>query len=75
MNYPGYNSSEKLHRFSAWIEDDQVLVDEDEIRQWVIDNPQPYNRESYQGLYKDIHGAPEEPYTQYIQHLAEHGLS
>jgi len=70
-----YNSSEKLHRFNAWIEDDEVLVDEDEINQWVIDNPQPYNRESYQGLYKDIHGSPEEPHTQYIQHLAEHGLS
>lgn len=70
-----YNSSEKLHRFNAWIEDGQVWVDEDEIRNWTIDNPQPYDRESYQGLYKDIHGAVEEPHTQYIQHLAEHGLS
>ncbi|MES9851740.1 MAG: glutamate synthase-related protein [Candidatus Thiodiazotropha sp. L084R] len=70
-----YNSSEKLHRFNAWIEDGQVWVDEDEIRDWTNDNPQPYNREAYQGLYKDIHGAPEEPHTQYIQHLAEHGLS
>lgn len=70
-----YNSSEKLHRFTAWIEDDEVLVDEDEISQWAINNPQPYNRESYQGLYKDIHGSPDEPHTQYIQHLAEHGLS
>ena len=70
-----YNSSEKLHRFNAWIEDDNVLVDEDEISQWASENPQPYDRESYQGLYKDIHGAPEEPHTQYIQHLADHGLS
>lgn len=70
-----YNSSEKLHRFNAWIEDDQVFVDEDEINNWLIDNPQPYNRDAYQGLYKDIHGAPEEPHTQYIQHLTEHGLS
>ena len=70
-----YNSSEKLHRFTAWIEDGQVWVDEDEIRAWTKDNPQPYNREAYQGLYQDIHGAPEEPHTKYIQHLAEHGLS
>jgi len=70
-----YNSSEKLHRFNAWIENDEVFVDEDEISQWTKDNPQPYDRESYQGLYKDIHGAEEEPHTQYIQHLAEHGLS
>ena len=70
-----YNPSEKLHRFSAWVEDDRVWVDEDEIQAWAIDNPQPYDRDAYQGLYKDIHGAPEEPHTQYIQHLAEHGLS
>lgn len=70
-----YNPAEKLKRFNSWIEDDKVWVDEDEIRTWALDNPQPYNREAYQGLYKDIHGAPEEPHTNYIQHLAEHGLS
>jgi len=70
-----YNSSEKLHRFNAWLEDDKVWVDEEEIKAWAVDNPQPYNRDAYQGLYKDIHGIPEEPHTQYIQHLAEHGLS
>ncbi|MCG7967375.1 MAG: glutamate synthase-related protein [Candidatus Thiodiazotropha taylori] len=70
-----YNPSEKLHRFNAWVEAGQVWVDEDEIREWMQTNPQPYNREAYQGLYQDIHGAPEEPHTKYIQHLAEHGLS
>lgn len=70
-----YNSSEKLQHFNAWIEDDKVWVDEDEIKRWEIDNPQPYNRDAYQGLYQDVHGAPEEPHTQYIQHLAEFGLS
>jgi len=70
-----YNPSEKLHRFSAWLEDDKVWVDEEEIQAWTVENPQPYNRDAYQGLYRDIHGAPEEPHTQYIQHLAEHGLS
>jgi glutamate synthase domain-containing protein 2 len=70
-----YNPAERLHRFGAWIEDDQVWVDEEEIQAWAVDNPQPYDRDAYQGLYKDIHGAPEEPHTQYIQHLAEHGLS
>ena len=70
-----YNSSEQLHRFTSWIEDGKVWVDEDEIRAWAIDNPQPYNRDAYQGLYQDFHGGPEEPHTQYIQHLAEHGLS
>jgi glutamate synthase domain-containing protein 2 len=70
-----YNPEEKLQQFSAWIEDGQVWVDEDEIRAWEADNPQPYDREAYQGTYKDIHGTIEEPHTQYIQHLAEKGLS
>jgi len=70
-----YNPEEKLHRFTAWIEDNQVWIDEDEVKAWEVSNPQPYDREAYQGVYKDIHGTPEEPHTQYIQHLAEKGLS
>jgi glutamate synthase domain-containing protein 2 len=70
-----YNPEEKQHRFQSWVEDDAVWVDEDEIAAWEADNPQPYDRDAYQGLYKDMHGGPEEPHFQYIQHLAEHGLS
>jgi glutamate synthase domain-containing protein 2 len=70
-----YNPEEKQHRFESWIEDGGVWVDEDEVAAWEADNPQPYDREAYQGLYKDHHGGPEEPHYQYIQHLAEHGLS
>jgi methylamine---glutamate N-methyltransferase subunit C len=58
-----YNAAERLHRFSSWLEDDSVWVDEDEIIAWAEDNPQPYQRDSYQGLYKDIHGAAEEPHN------------
>lgn len=70
-----YDPAEKLHRFNAWVEDDQVWVDEDEIRAWAVDNPQPYDREAYQGLYQDYHGGAEEPHYKYIQHLAKHGLA
>ncbi len=70
-----YNPKERLKRFNAWLEAGQVWVDADEIQTWAIDNPQAYNREQYQGLYKDLHGSAEEPHTTYIQHLAEHGLS
>ena len=70
-----YNSAEKLHRFNAWVEADRVWVDEHEIEAWAEQNPQPYDRERYQGLYKDHHGGAEEPHYKYIQHLAEHGLS
>ncbi|MES9989589.1 MAG: glutamate synthase-related protein [Candidatus Thiodiazotropha endolucinida] len=70
-----YNPAEKLARFNAWVEEDRVWVDEDEIKAWAEKNPQPYDREQYQGLYKDHHGGKEEPHYKYIQHLAEHGLS
>jgi glutamate synthase domain-containing protein 2 len=70
-----YDPAEQLHRFNAWVEDGKVWVDEDEIRAWAVNNPQPYDRDAYQGLYKDLHGGREEPHYQYIQHLAEHGLS
>jgi len=70
-----YNPEEKLHRFQSWVEDGAVWVDEQEIAAWEANNPQPYDRDAYQGLYKDFHGGPEEPHYQYIQHLAEHGLS
>ncbi len=70
-----YNPEEKLHRFQSWVEDGAVWVDEQEIAAWEANNPQPYDRDAYQGLYKDFHGGPEESHYQYIQHLAEHGLS
>jgi glutamate synthase domain-containing protein 2 len=70
-----YNTEEKQHRFTSWIEDGGLWVDEEEIAAWEAKNPQAYDREAYQGLYQDFHGGPEEPHYQYIQHLAEHGLS
>jgi glutamate synthase domain-containing protein 2 len=70
-----YNSAERQKRFQSWVEDGGVWVDEDEIKAWERDNPQPYDREAYQGLYQDFHGGPEEPHYKYIQHLAEFGLS
>ncbi|MDH3282852.1 MAG: glutamate synthase-related protein, partial [Gammaproteobacteria bacterium] len=70
-----YNPDERLKRFHSWVEQDHVWVDEDEISEWERDNPQPYDRNAYLGLYADPHGGPEEPHYKYIQHLAEHGLS
>ena len=65
-----YHNDERLHRFHAWIEDDGVWVDGDEILLWVKDNPQPYNRDDYQGAYQDAHGTPDEPYVSEIRELA-----
>ena len=71
-----YNNDEALKRFTAWVDEagDAVYVDESEVMRWAEKNPQPYNREEYQGLYADVHGGPEEPNTKYIQELAKNGL-
>ena len=70
-----YNNSETLARFTAWVEDGQICVDEDEIAAWAAENPQPYDRGSYQGAYQDPHGSDDEPYVKYIRKLAGEGLS
>jgi len=71
-----YNNAEALHRFRSWIdqEHDAVMVDEGEVSGWARDNPQPYDRDQYLGLYADVHGTPEEPFNNHIQELARHGL-
>lgn len=71
-----YNNEEVLPKFNAWVEDDEVLVDADEIADWAQANPQPYNRDAYLGLYADHSGgAAEEPHTKLIQQYAKDGLS
>ena len=69
-----YNNHEVLQTFSAWVEGDDVLVDEDEIATWAMQHPQPYKRDQYLGLYADIHGDADEPHTKLIQGYAQHGL-
>ena len=69
-----YNNEEALPRFSAWIENDAVMVDESEISAWAKENPQPFDRDAYLGLYADTsHGTAEEPHNALIQELARHG--
>ena len=71
-----YNNSEALPKFESWVESGAVFVDENEINKWALDNPQPFNRSSYLGLYADTsHGTEEEPYTSLIHQYAKHGLS
>ncbi len=70
-----YNNDERLRVFSSWVQDDNVIVDADEIAAWERDNPQPYDRDSYQGVYQDHHGTPEEPHVGIIRQLATEGLS
>ncbi len=70
-----YNNEEKLHKFTAWHKGGKVFVDKDEIAAWAEENPQPYQRDDYLGLYADTHGTPDEPHTGLIQRYAREGLS
>ena len=71
-----YAANETLHKFQAWIdlEADAVYVNEIEIAAWERENPQRYPRDTYLGLYEDLHGAPEEVHNTYIRILAREGL-
>ena len=71
-----YANQEKLPKFKSWVEGDDICVDADEINAWGQENPQPYNRDAYLGLYADTsHGTDEEPYTGLIQQYARSGLT
>ena len=70
-----YNNAETLPKFNAWVEDDQVWIDRDEVEAWAKQHPQPYDRDSYQGLYQDPVGTKDEPHVKFIRKLANEGLS
>lgn len=69
-----YNNEEALYKFYAEIQDEQVWIDEEEINQYLVDHPQPFKRDQYQGQYADTHPEDTEPYTRYIKELAQNGL-
>jgi glutamate synthase domain-containing protein 2 len=70
-----YNNSERLYKFTSSLQNGEVVVDEDEIREWARQNPQPYYRNSYQGAYQDPVGTTAEPHVKLIRKLAGEGLS
>jgi len=70
-----YNNSETLPKFKAWVENDTVFVDEEEIAAWAKTHPQPYQRDAYQGLFQDPVGTNDEPHVKLIRKLAGEGLS
>ena len=71
-----YSNNEQLPKFQSWLEGEEVLVDEDEIKAWAQQNPQPFDRNAYLGLYADTsHGTAEEPHTSLIQMYARDGLN
>jgi glutamate synthase domain-containing protein 2 len=69
-----YNNKEVLYKFSAEIKENWVWVEENEINEYLIKSPQPFNRDEYLGQYADTHPESTEPYTPYIKELAQNGL-
>ncbi|MEQ9403358.1 MAG: glutamate synthase-related protein [Cyclobacteriaceae bacterium] len=69
-----YNNNEALHKFKSEIKGDDIFVDEEEIDAFLLENPQPFNRDEYLGQYADTHPEDTEPYTNYIKDLSKNGL-
>ena len=69
-----YNNKEVLHKFTTEIENGVIYVDENEIDEFLVKYPQPFNRDEYLGQYADTHPEPTEPYTGHITELARNGL-
>ncbi len=69
-----YNNKEVLTKFTAFVENNRVFVDADEIRAFALKNPQAFNRDEYLGQFADTHPEATEPFTGYINELAKNGL-
>ncbi len=70
-----YNNEEALHKFKAKIEDGAVYIDEDEIKDYLEENPQPFDRDAYLGAYADTNPEDTEPYNGFIKELSRNGLN
>jgi nitrite reductase/ring-hydroxylating ferredoxin subunit len=70
-----YNNAEALTKFACWIEDGAVVIDRNQVAEFLRMHPQPWDATTYQGAYFDPHLTPEEPFVHYIHSLAEHGLT
>lgn len=69
-----YNNDEALYKFYSEIKDGVIYIDEDEVSDYLKDNPQPFDRDKYLGQYADTNPQATEPYTSYIKELARNGL-
>ena len=68
-----YANSEVLEKFTASVKEGILYVDASEVRAFHKVNPQPFNRDAYLGDFADTHPESTEPYTRYIQDLANLG--
>jgi len=70
-----YAPDEVLHKFTEVIYDSTVYIDEDEVRQFEKEIPSRFKRDEYLGQYMDTNPESTEPYTLYIKHLSQNGLT
>jgi glutamate synthase domain-containing protein 2 len=69
-----YNNDEVLHKFESVVHQKNLYIDRASIVAFEELHPQPFDRESYLGLYADTHPESTEPFTRDIQELAKNGL-
>src|SRR5439155_4594361 len=60
-----YNNAEVLQKFTSTLHGDDLLVDRDEVLDFKMRHPQPFDPDMYQGYYRDPHMVPEEPFVMY----------
>ncbi len=65
-----YDPNERLKKFDAWVAEGEVFIDADDVAQWAVDQPQPFNRDAYLGAYADTAHKNEEPDGGLIRQLA-----
>ena len=71
-----YEPTQRIEKFEAWHDGDQVLVDADQVAAYAKANPQPAAPDVYARFYADPHQVTtEEPYVGEIHALARDGLS
>ena len=70
-----YNNSEFPHKFKEYTHDGKVYIDRQEVLDYEVNHPSPFNEAEYLGKYADTHPEETEPYTRYIKGLAQNGLS
>ncbi len=70
-----YAPDEVLHKFRQVVDKGQVYIDQQEVLEFEKIHPSRFKPQEYLGNYLDTHPEDTEPYTLYIKHLAQHGLT
>ena len=70
-----YAPNEILHKFTEVIHEGDIYIDQKEVLEFEKVIPSRFKPDEYLGNYIDTHPESTEPYTHYIKHLAQNGLT